>query len=204
MTRPLPAGARVGLLGGTFDPIHLGHLAAAQEAQCRLGLAAVIFMPAGRPPHKPLAEVSPAEDRWQMVTLAIADNPGFTASRLEIERPGPSYTVETLRRLRQEYPGREWYFITGADALLELESWREPAAVVELCRLVAVTRPGYDRERLQRFLSVKYGTEPLLVPTPGVAVSSTELRQRVREGLPLRYLTPDSVLSYINKRQLYK
>jgi len=195
-------GAKIGVMGGTFDPVHLGHLAAAQEAACRLGLERVIFIPAGFPPHKPSATVTPAHHRWEMVTLAIADNPLFFASRLEIARPGPSYTVETIAALREARPGCEWFFITGADAVLELPTWREPERLVSLCTVVAVTRPLTQidpREALPPGLAAAVR----VLPVPGVAVSATELRERVRQGLPIRYLTADPVIGYIYKEGLY-
>ena len=190
-------------MGGTFDPIHLGHLAAAEEARQRLGLARVLFVPAGQPPHKKTYQVTPAQHRWDMTVLATADNPLFFPSRLEIDRPGPSYAVDTLSQLHQAYPGREWYFITGADALLELETWKEPERLVTLCRIVAVTRPGYDQSLLARRVPAALLERTITLEVPGVAVSSTEIRHRVAQGLPIRYLTTDAVTAYIYKYELY-
>jgi nicotinate-nucleotide adenylyltransferase len=191
-------------MGGTFDPIHHGHLFAAEEVAARLGLPQVIFMPSAQPPHKPAAAVSAAEHRCRMTELAVAGNPRFVVSRLELEREGPSYTIETLRELRrQRGEDLEIFFITGADAVLEIATWREADAVLDECRLVAVHRPGYDLGRLERVLGPERAAriQPLLIKT--LDISSTELRQRVASGQPIRYLTPDAVADYVAQAGLY-
>jgi nicotinate-nucleotide adenylyltransferase len=194
----------VGIMGGTFDPIHFGHLLAAEEARFRLALDRVVFVPNGEPPHKKDYSVSSGVRRYEMVVLATASNPAFEASRLEVERRGPSYAVDTLRELRGEL-GRETklYFITGADAVLELLSWRSPEKLVELCEFVAVTRPGYDLERLGKRLSAELPACVHVLDVPGVHISSTELRRRAAAGESLRYLTPSSVVRYIAAHGLY-
>jgi nicotinate-nucleotide adenylyltransferase len=194
----------VGIMGGTFDPIHLGHLAAAEEVRLRFQLARVIFIPNGRPPHKPDYVPSPAERRYDMVVLATASNPAFEASRIEIDRPGPSYSVDTLRELRHRL-GREaeFHFIAGVDALLEMRTWRDPQRLAELCELVAVSRPGYDLHQLQQAVPPALLSRMHLLEVPGVLVSSTELRRRAAAGLSLRYLTPRPVVRYIAAHGLY-
>lgn len=192
-------------MGGTFDPIHHGHLFAAEEVASRFALPQVIFMPCSQPPHKPAQAVSPAEHRYAMTRLAVADNPRFTVSRLELERTGPSYTIETLRELqRQQGPGLEIFFITGADAVLEIATWREADAVLEACRLVAVHRPGYDLSRLEQVLGPERAAKVEPLPVKTLDISSTELRRRVAEGQPLRYLTPTAVCDYIVAHDLYQ
>lgn len=197
---------RIGLMGGTFDPVHYGHLVAAEDARYELNLAKVIFIPAGQPPHKAPEKVSAAAHRVAMVRLAIASNPNFELSTLEVERPGPSYTVDTVAAFRKLYPAAELYFITGADAVAEILSWRKPEELLELCWLVAVTRPGYILDNLRERLAGLAGylwRKIRVLPVPGVAVSSTEIRERVREGRPIRYLLPDEVAAYIKEKGLY-
>jgi nicotinate-nucleotide adenylyltransferase len=190
------AGVRLGLLGGTFDPPHLGHLVAAQEAAAQLDLARVLFLPARQNPLKQDEQVSPAHDRCRMVELAIADNPRFELSRLDLDRPPPSYTVDLLRTLAVMHPGAELFFLIGADILPELPRWHRLDEVTRLATLAAINRPGAPI--LQE---VPAGVR--LLSVPGVAISSTELRARVQAGLPIRYLTPDPVVEYIYERRLY-
>lgn len=198
---------KLGVIGGTFDPIHYGHLAIAEEARARLALPEVRFIPAGQPPHKPGAAVSPAADRLAMVRRAVAGNPAFTVSTIELERAGPSFTVDTLERLRaQEGPDCALYFIAGGDALVDLLTWREPARLLELATLVIVQRPGaaaVDRAALEARLPALRRTLVVL-DGPRFDVSGTLLRQRVRAGLPIRYQTPDVVLAYIQEHGLYQ
>ncbi|RPF47129.1 nicotinate-nucleotide adenylyltransferase [Thermodesulfitimonas autotrophica] len=198
---------RIGLMGGTFDPIHYGHLVAAEDARYELGLEKVVFIPAGQPPHKPKELVSEAAHRVAMVRLAIATNPCFELSTVEVERPGPSYTVDTVAAFRKQYPAGEFYFITGADAVAEILSWHRAEELLTLCRVVAVTRPGYVLDNLRERLA---GLDAYLwrkirvLPVPGVAISSTAIRERVREGRPIRYLLPDQVEAYIKEQGLYR
>ena len=194
----------IGIMGGTFDPIHFGHLVAAEEARVRFGLGRVIFVPNGDPPHKKSYSVSPAERRYEMVVLATASNAHFETSRIEVDRPGRSYSVDTVRALRLEFgQDSRLFFITGVDAILELPTWHQPEQLVEMCELVAVTRPGYQPERLRGSLSQRVLARTHVLDIPQVAISSTELRQRAASGLPLRYLTPEPVVRYIEARRLY-
>ena len=194
----------VGIMGGTFDPIHLGHLVAAEEARVRFGLERVIFVTAGAPPHKKDYEVSPAEHRHAMVALATAANPHFEASRIELDRPGPSYTVDTMREFRRQFgEACRLYFITGADAMLETLTWRQPEELASLCEFIAVARPGYDLARLSGALSPEIMARVHVLDIPGVEVSSTELRRRAAAGESLRYLTPPAVAQYLKMNRLY-
>lgn len=201
---------RVGVLGGTFDPIHYGHLVIAEEVLFVLQLDEIVFVPAGQPPHKPGQIITPAEDRLAMVELAIATNPHFTISKVDLERPGPSYTVDTLRLLRQQWGAEtEIYFIIGWDSLEELVTWYDPAGIVEqLTYLVAVMRPGHIevpgyRERLEERLP-GIRQRLLTVRAPQLDISSSDLRLRVAEGRPIRYQTPDAVVQYIEQHELFQ
>ena len=192
-------------MGGTFDPIHYGHLVAAEMARTEFGLGRVLFMPTGTPPHKAGQRITPAESRLAMVELAIADNPSFEASRLEIERQGPSYTVDTLRQLKQARPEDELYFITGTDALRDLFSWHEPREILHLAHFIAASRPGFAAESMLEQAS----DDPLiltkvhLLEVPALAISSTDIRQRVSRGRSIRYLLPETVRDYIVRHRLY-
>ena len=195
---------RLGLLGGTFDPPHYGHLAAAQEVAAKLTLDKVLFLPARQNPLKRARPTTSVEDRCEMVTLAIADNPIFELSRLDLDRPPPSYTVDLLRAARGD--DRELFFIVGADILPELARWREPEAMLRLARLAVVNRPGAPPADAGPLESVLPGARERvdLVDMPGLAIASRELRERVRNGLPIRYLTPPSVEAYIAQHHLYR
>ena len=191
---------RIGIMGGTFDPIHHGHLVAASEVAGRYGLDEVVFVPTGQPWQKAGEPVSPAEDRYLMTVIATASNPRFTTSRVDIERGGPTYTIDTLRDLRKQYgDSAELYFITGADALAQILSWHKVDALFELAHFVGVTRPGYE-------LADKHLPEGVvtLVEVPAMAISSTDCRDRVALGRPVWYLVPDGVVQYIAKRHLYR
>lgn len=197
---------RVGVLGGTFDPIHIGHLAAAEEVRVRLALERVVFVPAGLPPHKLHLDVTPTEHRLKMVQLAIADNPHFTLSRVDIDRFGPSYTVDTVELLRDEYgPEAELYFIMGSDSLAELLIWHQPERLIRLCRVVALTRPGHrvDLEELDHLLPGAIARVQLLDMLL-LQISSTDLQRRVRMGLSIKYLVPPAVEAYIRQHGLYR
>ena len=198
---------RLGIMGGTFDPIHYGHLVTAEGARYALGLEKVIFIPAGRPPHKPNYSITEPWDRYRMTCLAVASNPSFQASTLEVDRPGPSYTIDTVRAMSRLYPGALVYFITGADALLEILTWKDFEILLTECRFVAATRPGYRLSELLNRLdrlpeSLKQNI--LCMEVPALAISSTDIRQRVREGRPIKYLLPESVEDYILKNFLYR
>lgn len=201
------SGWRLGIMGGTFDPIHLGHLVAAEAAREQFGLDRVVFVPARLPPHKLDQLISPAEHRSAMVLLATMNHPRFVVSRVELDRPGPSYTVDTLRLLRQEYPVATLFFITGADAVLDFDNWREPVELLRLCHMVVVSRPGCDRERLREkvdSLERETGCRIEELAAPALDISSRELRRRVAEGKSLRYLVPREVRDYVLKHGLYR
>jgi nicotinate-nucleotide adenylyltransferase len=199
MQRGSAVGRRkVGVMGGTFDPIHHGHLVAASEVADRFGLEEVIFVPTGRPWQKIDHEVTPAEDRYLMTVVATASNPRFSVSRVDIDRDGPTYTADTLTDLHVQLPDTELYFITGADALAQILSWHKIEELFELARFVGVTRPGYDLG--DEHLPVGAVT---LVEVPAMAISSTDCRARVAQGRPVWYLVPDGVVQYISKRRLY-
>jgi nicotinate-nucleotide adenylyltransferase len=189
---------RLGVMGGTFDPIHHGHLVAASEVQTRFGLDEVVFVPTGQPWQKSDKEVSPAEHRYLMTVVATASNPRFTVSRVDIDRPGPTYTIDTLRDLRQERPDAELFFITGADALAQILSWKDADELFELAHFVGVTRPGYELSE-----SGLPADKVTLQEVPAMAISSTDCRARVERSEPVWYLVPDGVVQYINKYRLY-
>jgi nicotinate-nucleotide adenylyltransferase len=195
----------IGVFGGTFDPPHFGHLVIAEEARARLGLRSIIFLPAGQPPHKPERAVTPVAHRLAMVLLAIAGNPGFRLSRLDVDRPGPSYTAHLLEMLQAELgPDVDLCFIVGMDSLGDLLRWHEPARVLRIARLVAATRPGYtcDLSEVERAIPGA-SSRIILLEAPALEISSTELQTRVRAGLPIRYQAPDAVARYIRQHGLY-
>lgn len=196
---------RLGIMGGTFDPIHYGHLVAAEQAFDDLGLDLVVFMPAGRPAFKQDRDVTSGEDRFAMTLLATADNPHFVASRFEVDRDGVTYTADTLRQLRSLYPDNvEFYFITGADAIAEIVTWRDAADIARLAHLVAATRPGYDLDRAWDTIAASgLDFDVTYLSVPALAISSSYLRERVGAGQGLRYLTPDPVTGYLHKHSLY-
>jgi nicotinate-nucleotide adenylyltransferase len=190
-------------MGGTFDPIHHGHLVAAEEARWQFELDRVVFVPTGRPWQKPVG-VSPAEDRYAMTVLATASNPAFGVSRLEVDHQGPTYTVDTLRRLRAAEPGgTRLYFITGADAVLQILTWKEPDQVLALAEFIAATRPGFDLDRLLNQVPRAAGRVHRM-EIPALAISSSDLRARVARGAPIQYLVPDAVARYIHDHALYR
>jgi nicotinate-nucleotide adenylyltransferase len=194
------AARRIGIMGGTFDPIHHGHLVAASEVADRFGLDEVVFVPTGHPWQKGDIPVSAAEDRYLMTVIATASNPRFSVSRSDIDRGGPTYTVDTLRDLRQQFgPKVQLYFITGADALEKILSWKDTDKMFELAHFIGVTRPGFalsDAHLPADTVS--------LVQVPAMAISSTDCRSRVAAGKPVWYLVPDGVVQYIAKRRLYR
>ena len=186
-------------MGGTFDPIHHGHLVAASEVASVYDLDEVVFVPTGQPWEKTDREVSPAEHRYLMTVIATASNPRFTVSRVDIDRPGVTYTIDTLRDLAKERPGTELFFITGADALAQILSWKNSEELFELAHFVGVTRPGHrlDGDGLP-------ADRVSLVEVPAMAISSTACRARVIAGQPVWYLVPDGVVQYIAKHRLYR
>ncbi|WP_369252486.1 nicotinate-nucleotide adenylyltransferase [Geodermatophilus amargosae] len=193
------AGTRIGVMGGTFDPIHHGHLVAASEVAGLFGLDEVVFVPTGQPWQKSEREVSPAEDRYLMTVIATASNPRFSVSRVDVDRDGPTYTIDTLADLHAQRPDAELFFITGADALSQILSWRDSDRFLRLAHFVGVTRPGFtlaDGHLPEGAVS--------LVEIPALAISSTDCRDRVARGMPVWYLVPDGVVQYIEKRGLYR
>ena len=190
---------RVGIMGGTFDPIHHGHLVAASEVAALFGLTEVIFVPTGAPWQKSDREVSPAEHRYLMAVIATASNPRFWVSRVDIDRGGPTYTIDTIRDIGTQRPGAELFFITGADALAQILSWKEAQEALRRARFVGVTRPGYPLS--DEHLPTDSVT---LLDVPAMAISSSDCRARVRAGHPVWYLVPDGVVQYINKHRLYR
>jgi len=186
-------------MGGTFDPVHHGHLVAASEVAVLFGLDEVVFVPTGGPWQKGHREVSPAEDRYLMTVVATASNPRFTVSRVDLDRGGPTYTIDTLDDLRRQRPGDELFFITGADALSQILSWRDSDRCFELAHFIGVTRPGFDLGAAH----LPEGTVSL-VEVPALAISSSDCRERVGRGMPVWYLVPDGVVQYIEKRGLYR
>jgi nicotinate-nucleotide adenylyltransferase len=195
---------RLGLLGGTFDPIHVGHLLIAEVARDAVSLDQVVFVPAGDPPHKGEA-VTDAEHRYAMTLLATGANPAFVVTHRELERTGPSYSLITIQEYWDEMGASgELFFVTGADTMLEIRTWYRWEEVLKSCRFVAVTRPGFDEAALEASLPAPLRERVELVQSPGFDLSSTEVRERVRRGEPIRYLVPDPVETYIRKHGLYR
>ncbi|MGB3828904.1 MAG: nicotinate-nucleotide adenylyltransferase [Ornithinimicrobium sp.] len=190
---------RLGVMGGTFDPVHHGHLVAASEVASLLELDEVVFVPTGQPYRKDADTVSPAEHRYLMTVIATASNPRFTVSRVDIDRDGPTYTADTLRDLRLSYPGAELFFITGADALAQIVSWKGVEDLWDLAHFIGVTRPGHELS--DRGLPKDRVT---LFEVPAMAISSTDCRERTAHGKPVWYLVPDGVVQHINKYHLYR
>ncbi|MGB9886012.1 MAG: nicotinate-nucleotide adenylyltransferase [Moorellales bacterium] len=199
---------RLGIMGGTFDPIHYGHLVTAEAARTDFGLEAVIFVPSGSPPHKAGKRLTEARHRYLMVVLAVASNPWFDVSRVEIERPGYSYTVDTVREFQRLYgEDTEFYFITGADAIQEILTWHRVDELLARCRFIAATRPGYHLDGLGQVLqklSPDQRSRIHLLEVPALAISSTDVRERVRRGRSIKYLVPEAVEQYIYKNRLYR
>jgi len=197
---------RIGVIGGTFDPIHFGHLAAAEEARVRVNLEKVLFVVALLPPHKLDDEVTPVEHRLAMVRLGIASNPYFEVSHVDMDRPGPSYTVDTISILREQWgPGTELFFVMGLDSLVEMPTWHQPERLIRLCHLVAVTRPGVEVDLPALEISIPGISNRLeIIDMPGLNISSTDLQRRVRDGLPIKYQVPEEVERYVREHRLYE
>jgi nicotinate-nucleotide adenylyltransferase len=196
---------KLGVMGGTFDPVHHGHLVAASEVAHRFDLDEVIFVPTGEPWQKSGKQVSPAEDRYLMTVIATASNPRFSVSRVDIDRGKTTYTVDTLRDLQAQHPDAELYFITGADALSNILTWQDWTELFELAKFVGVSRPGYDLniEDLEKHLRDSPDDAVTVIEIPALAISSSECRRRASQGRPVWYLVPDGVVQYISKRHLY-
>jgi nicotinate-nucleotide adenylyltransferase len=201
MTTPAPRGP-IGVLGGTFDPIHVGHLLLAERAREAFDLPTVMFIPSGRPPHK-CDDVTSAQQRWEMTCLATASNPQFSVSRRELDREGPSFTIITLRELAAEGYA-PIYFLTGADTVLEMPTWRQPDDILNESRVVAAARPGADLSRLTQCLGPQRAAKVTVLHLEALDISSTEIRRRVAEGRSIKYLVPESVEAYILGNGLYQ
>jgi len=195
---------RIGIFGGTFDPIHHGHLVAAEEARVVLALERVLIVPAGQPPHKTKRPITAAEHRVAMVELAIASNPHFVLSRVDLERPGPHYSVDMVTRLRRQLGPGDLFFIVGMDSLMELPTWHEPERLIGLCYIVGVNRPGYryDLAPLEKAVP-GISRHIMILEAPQLEISSHELQERVRRGLPIKYQVPEAVEEYIQRHGLY-
>ena len=201
MTDP-PRRPRLGVMGGTFDPVHHGHLVAASEVAARFDLDEVVFVPTGQPTFKLHQDVTLPEHRYLMTVVATASNPRFTVSRVDIDRDGPTYTIDTLRDLAARLPDADLYFITGADALAEIFTWRDAAELFSLAHFVGCTRPGYDMD--QAMLDGIPPERVKIVEIPALTISSTDCRARTGRGEPVWYLVPDGVVQYIAKHLLYQ
>ena len=196
----------IGVLGGTFDPVHLGHLIIAEDVRVKLGLVGGVFLPAGRPWLKEDRAITGAKHRVEMLGLAIGSNPYFSLSRIEVDRPGPSYSVDTIPQLKQQFgKDAELYFILGSDALAEFARWKEPERMVQMCELVVVPRPG-PKPGMKALEKAVPGLSDHItfLDTPEIAISSSDIRQRVKRGLSIRYLVPEAVESYIEDKKLYR
>ncbi len=194
---------RWGVMGGTFDPIHYGHLFVAEEARTHFELERVLFVPNNVPPHKTGRVITAPHHRFAMTEIATATNAAFVCSPLERDRPGASYTVDTLRTLRAELPQTELFYITGVDAITDILTWKRHEEVIHLAQFIAAARPGYDPEFLSARLPEAYLKQIHVLNSTALGISSTDLRQRVRENRPIRYLTPDGVVEYIVQHRLY-
>lgn len=198
---------KLGILGGTFDPIHLGHLLTAETIYDKLHLNRLLFVPAGNPPHKQTIEKTPIQHRWAMVQLAIADNPRFEPCRIDIDRPGPHYSTDTISLIKAEWgcTADDCFFIIGGDSLMDLPFWYNPTALIQLCRLAVVHRPGYQLN-IQTLENALPGVTERIdwVEMPLIALASSHVRENIRLGYSIRYQLPDSVREYIIQNQLYK
>ncbi len=192
---------RIAVMGGTFNPIHYAHLISAEQVRAGLGYDKILFIPSARPPHKVAdADIIEPEHRYQMVLLAIAENPHFEVSRIELERAGPSYTIETLKALKELYgETTELAWIIGADSLIEYKVWKDFDEVLERCVMIATTRPNYNLNQVPLVIQKRVTTFPIT----GVDISATVIRERIRKGLSIQYLVPEGVQAYIEQRQLY-
>ncbi|HHW56900.1 MAG TPA: nicotinate-nucleotide adenylyltransferase [Clostridia bacterium] len=199
---------RLGIMGGTFDPIHYGHLVTAEAVRAEFKLDKVIFVPAGNPPHKVKRKVTDKKHRYLMTILATITNPFFEVSTIEIDREGYTYTIDTIKEFKRSYgESTQIYFITGADAVLEILTWKSADELLKMCNFVAATRPGIESNKIDEELNKirsLYGSVIYKVTVPSLAISSTDIRKRVAERRPIKYLLPESVERYIQKYGLYK
>jgi len=187
---------KIGILGGTFNPIHLGHLILAEEAREKLKLDEIIFVPTYLPPHKDNSEIAATQHRYEMIKLAIKTNRYFSVSDIEVKRDGLSYTIDTIKEFRRKYPKDELYFVTGSDLLKYLDDWKDLPEIIKMVKFVVATRPGYPLEEIPAYIST--------VAIRAVDVSAFEIRKAIRENRSFRYLVPESVFNYINKNKLYR
>ncbi|HHV71005.1 MAG TPA: nicotinate-nucleotide adenylyltransferase [Clostridia bacterium] len=199
---------KLGIIGGTFDPIHFGHLISAETVREKLKLEQIIFIPAGKPPHKTDKKITDSQHRYNMVVKAVEDNPFFAVSDLEIKREGFSYTVDTISYFKSILPqDTELFFIVGSDAILELHTWKEPERLLTLCQFVVMTRPGYQNNELfslvDKYNQNKFVKGIKIVEVPYIEISSTLIRNRVKNGLSITYLVPEKVEKYIREHGLY-
>lgn len=198
---------RIGIMGGTFDPVHIGHLVAAETARDAYGLDFVLFMPAGDPPHKKARHLAPKEARVSMLESAVRDNPFFIVDKTEVERAGTTYTIDTLKELGRKYAGDKLYYIIGGDTLLELHTWRCFEEVSRLCSFIVYQRPGYRTDEVRQEalrLSETYEADVCFAEGSYLDISSSDIRSRVFMNKSIKYLVPDSVESLIRNRHLYK
>jgi nicotinate-nucleotide adenylyltransferase len=201
----IPSLKSLGILGGTFDPPHYGHLTLAENARVQLQLDCVLFVPAGQQPLKRNRAITPAHHRAAMVKAAIADNPAFSLSRAELDRPGPHYTTDTLALLQEAHPKTKMVFVIGSDSLAQLAAWHDPAGIVQQARLAAMPRPGWEVDLEELEQTVPGIRERLTwLDTPCLDIAASDLRRRARQGLPLRYLVPPAVEAYIREHHLYE
>lgn len=202
----IAGGKRLGIMGGTFDPVHYGHMVAAETARVEFGLDRVLFIPTGSPLHKENRSISDANLRYEMVEMSIQSNNNFMVSRMEIDREGTTYTVDTLRILHDIFPQQELHFITGTDALKEMLTWHEHEEIIRLAKIIGVSRPGYDSKNLIEKISRKYPftkNRITQIEIPALAISSTDIRMRVASNKPIRYLLPDEVRLFIKNKGIY-
>lgn len=198
---------KVGIMGGTFNPIHIGHLILAEAAYEAYNLDEVLFVPSGHSYMKDQSEILDAKKRVHMTGLAIEDNPHFALSTIEIDRDGNSYSYETLETLRKQNPNTEYYFIVGADTLFALETWKHPEILLPSCTILAAVRDGVSMEKMQKqadYLEEKFGGSIKLLPTSNIEISATDIRKRLFENRDAKYIVPDAVLQFIHKNGLYK
>ncbi|KNF09434.1 putative nicotinate-nucleotide adenylyltransferase NadD [Gottschalkia purinilytica] len=194
---------KYGIMGGTFDPIHMGHLVIAEEARYKFELDKVIFIPTGNPPHKKEKNVTLGYHRYEMTLLATLTNPYFEVSSIELDRKGLTYTIDTMSYFKEKYKDDvEFYFITGADSLLDLHTWKDSDKLLQMCKFIGATRPGFDLDGIN--VSCKYKKNVCTITIPELQVSSTDIRNRIKKGMPVTYLLPHLVQEYIEKNNLYR
>lgn len=197
---------KIGIIGGTFDPIHNGHLIIAEYARTHLKLDKVIFIPVGIAPHKDNNKITNAKSRVEMINLSIKSNPYFYQSLIEVKRDNVTYTVDTLTSLKEEYPENEFYFIMGGDSILEIESWKDHKKLMKICNFIVLDRDHITREDINLKVSelkLLYGMDTQVIRSPLIEISSTEIRNRIKKGLSIKYLVPESVENYIKDNELY-